>query len=55
MWLVKRWRRPRLSRRRSLTRGACSSTVPVPKVSFLVEARPLRTTRACPCWSRSPR
>jgi hypothetical protein len=54
MWLVNRWRWPRSSRRRSLTRGACSSTVPVPKVILRMEAYPLRTTKACPCWSRSP-
>jgi hypothetical protein len=37
------------------TRGACSSTVPAPKVTFLVAARPLRTTRARPCSSRALR
>src|SRR6266852_5053167 len=46
MRLVKRRRLPCSSRRRSLTRGALSSTVPVPKVSLRPWPRPLRTQRA---------
>ncbi len=53
--LVKRLRCLCSSRRRSLTRGARSSTVPAPKVSLRACAEPLCTTSARPVSSRSPR
>src|SRR5713101_2513568 len=53
MRLLKRWRWPCSSRRRSLTRGTRSSTVPVPKVSLRPWDRPLCTTGARPVSCRA--
>ena len=51
--LVNRWRWPPASTRLSLTRGARTSSVPAPQVTFRACAWPLRTTSRRPCSSRS--
>ena len=53
MRLVNRWRCPSAVTRLSFTRGAGTTIVPAPQVTFRAFARPLRTTSRRPASSRS--